>query len=231
MPKPSTEPEWATEVGADIVEPDQAQKEDGWDVQDKPPAGWVNWWWNLVFLWIQWLATKFNDGSTGDRVAVKGLESTAVDANGDGVEGTGDGTGAGVRGTGAGSGGPGVRGVGAGGSGGHGVHGSVTVNTAEGVKGENTDNSGLAVLGENTGTGGGTTGAGVKGLGVDSYGVIAESDVAADPVRSAFRVVPQADTPSSAQSGDLAVDDSGRLVIYNGTTWVTVGLQNGNPWA
>lgn len=50
--KPSKLPEWAT-VGADIDEPLLAQKQIGWEADDIPPNGFLNWWWNLVYLWIQ----------------------------------------------------------------------------------------------------------------------------------------------------------------------------------
>ena len=49
---PSKLPEWATDVGADIVEPSLGQKQDGWDVDDRPPPGWENWKSNLVYQWL-----------------------------------------------------------------------------------------------------------------------------------------------------------------------------------
>lgn len=55
MTIPDKLPEWATDVGADIVEPSLAQKQDGWDVDDQPPPGWWNWWNNNVYQWIDTL--------------------------------------------------------------------------------------------------------------------------------------------------------------------------------
>ena len=48
-------PEWASAEGADIVEPSSERKAIGWEVDDKPPAGWFNWWKNLVYQWFNYL--------------------------------------------------------------------------------------------------------------------------------------------------------------------------------
>lgn len=53
---PNKLPEWATAVGADIVEPLQTQKEDGWDADDRPPSGWENWKAKLAYQWLQWIS-------------------------------------------------------------------------------------------------------------------------------------------------------------------------------
>ena len=52
MARPSSFPRWATDGGADIDEPPEAQKDDGWVENDTPPHGLVNWFWNLVYLWV-----------------------------------------------------------------------------------------------------------------------------------------------------------------------------------
>lgn len=54
MPAPVEFPEWATGGGAAIDEPLTAEKELGWVNAMKPPAGWLNWWMNLVYQWIVW---------------------------------------------------------------------------------------------------------------------------------------------------------------------------------
>ncbi len=57
------------------------------------------------------------------------------------------------------------------------------------------------------------------------YAVIAAGDVTT-PVRAAFRIVPQDTAPSSAQRGDMYVDSAtGKLKIYNGSAWESVGVQ------
>lgn len=59
MTQPTTaqpdSPEWASGVSADIVEPSSDRKALGWEVDDKPPAGWMNWWKNLVYQWVAYL--------------------------------------------------------------------------------------------------------------------------------------------------------------------------------
>lgn len=58
MAKPSTDfPTWATDAGADIDTPPTQQQDLGWVEEDIPPAGWINWFWNLIGAWINWLST------------------------------------------------------------------------------------------------------------------------------------------------------------------------------
>jgi hypothetical protein len=59
MATPPTErlPTWATGGGADIVDPGVPQQALGWVVDDKPPAGWLNWWKRTVGQWITYLDT------------------------------------------------------------------------------------------------------------------------------------------------------------------------------
>lgn len=54
MPKPSDSMEWASDVGAQVVEPIQAKKEAGWLTAEKPPAQYFNWWMNNAYLWQQY---------------------------------------------------------------------------------------------------------------------------------------------------------------------------------
>ncbi len=120
MAKPTKLPEWAT-VAADVVEPTLGQKQLGWVTGTKPPNGWFNWWMELVFDWMFWLESKFDEGVSGDRIGCHGIDSTGVGvsqtgvsgtggtAGGVGVHGTGDGIGEGVLGVG-GTTGAGVRG-------------------------------------------------------------------------------------------------------------------------
>lgn len=56
--RPSQLPEWAT-VGPSVrQEPDVARKNSGWEGGDVPPEKEVNWFWNLVYQWIQHAATS-----------------------------------------------------------------------------------------------------------------------------------------------------------------------------
>lgn len=54
--KPNQLPEWATDPGADVVEPPEGKKQQGWIQGEKPPAGFFNWFFRLVYLWLDWLS-------------------------------------------------------------------------------------------------------------------------------------------------------------------------------
>lgn len=83
MPRPSTLPVWATNanytggpaVGTpSCVAPSSAKQQEGWDPSDKPGAQNQNWWQNLVYQWVNWLAAGTLDGNwtfTGN-VAIQG---------------------------------------------------------------------------------------------------------------------------------------------------------------
>lgn len=47
---------WATDPGADIVDPPAGKKLSGWIGLDIPPHGWVNWMWNALTEWVNYLA-------------------------------------------------------------------------------------------------------------------------------------------------------------------------------
>lgn len=58
MPEPASLPRWATaqtDPEADLTEPNEAKKDDGWLNAEKPAAGYFNWWMNLVYQWIVYL--------------------------------------------------------------------------------------------------------------------------------------------------------------------------------
>lgn len=55
MAQPTELPEWATSE-AGVVEPDAQLKIDGWQPGDQPPAETFNWYKNLVYKWVQYLA-------------------------------------------------------------------------------------------------------------------------------------------------------------------------------
>jgi len=47
-------PEWATNEGTAIVEPETAKKATGW-IAEKVPFQWLNWLFNRIYKWIDWL--------------------------------------------------------------------------------------------------------------------------------------------------------------------------------
>jgi hypothetical protein len=55
---PSLKPDdvnWATDPGANIIDPPAGKKLIGWVGLDIPPNGWVNWFWNITSSWINYL--------------------------------------------------------------------------------------------------------------------------------------------------------------------------------
>ena len=61
--RPSTPPpEFATDPGAAIVAPNPSDAEAGFDPGDPLPAQFVNWQWNLTFLWLQHFADLAFEG-------------------------------------------------------------------------------------------------------------------------------------------------------------------------
>ena len=84
-----------------------------------------------------------------------------------------------------------------------------TATTGFGVYGTATNFGGTGVYGENT-----TTGMGVYGISVSGAGVVAESGTGAP-----LHIVPQHFAPVSPNRGDIYVNLSGDLFIYNGAIW------------
>lgn len=54
--EPSSLPRWATDGAAGIVEPSSGKKDLGFDPGERPPAQYFDWLFNLIYLWIYWLA-------------------------------------------------------------------------------------------------------------------------------------------------------------------------------
>lgn len=52
--RPADLPDW-TPSGGDVVEPSSLEKTDGFKPNERPPAQYVNWFWELVHQWILWL--------------------------------------------------------------------------------------------------------------------------------------------------------------------------------
>jgi len=72
--KPTTLPEWAT-TGGTTVEPSAGQKAAGFAVGTRPPARWVNWLLNTLYLWAEYV----RDGvfqSAGSAAAIEAQANT-----------------------------------------------------------------------------------------------------------------------------------------------------------
>ena len=85
MAEPDQLPTWATGGGADISTPTSGQQATGWVEGQSPPAGWFNWWQNLVYLWIAWYYIYILPASTigfpyksGDPIALRQDISPAI---------------------------------------------------------------------------------------------------------------------------------------------------------
>lgn len=237
--KPGTLPQWAT-TGGTTVEPSGGQKAAGFAVGTKPPARWVNWLFNNLYTWIQYIdAPQGSAGTTGGDAFTgtggtgsggtggAGLAGVGGATNGIGVKGTGSGTGPGILGLGAGTPvtatsttGSGVVGKGGqtNGFGGE-FFGKGSGAGAVGTGGSSSGAPGLSGIGGSSngigvlGTGVGT-GIGVKGVGINGYGVWAESDTTS-PTSAALHIVPQDATPSSPLAGDIWINSvSGLLRGY-----------------
>lgn len=59
--KPSSLPRWAN-VGGAIVTPGAGKLDVGWVTAERPPAQYLNWYQNLVYLWVLWLSDLFTSG-------------------------------------------------------------------------------------------------------------------------------------------------------------------------
>jgi len=57
MPAPTNYPDWGTDE-TNNVEPPAGKIAEGWLPAEQPPAGWFNWWKNLVGLWTRWLESE-----------------------------------------------------------------------------------------------------------------------------------------------------------------------------
>lgn len=179
MAKPSELPRWADD-GGDIVEPLEGKKDIGYEEGELPVHSEMNWLFNLIYLWAQYL-----DGLTGEaltwtaaHIFQKGITVTQSTTNTIGMTVTGNGTAAGGTFTGGSAGGAnawGLKGVGGGGNSegliglgtgaGSGVKGTGGGADGTGVSGIGGGTNGNGVWGDGTGTG-----SGVKGVGSATAG-------------------------------------------------------------
>lgn len=54
MAQPTTQPRWANNGGV-LVQPASGKLDIGWLPGELPPGQYMNWWMNLVYLWVQYL--------------------------------------------------------------------------------------------------------------------------------------------------------------------------------
>lgn len=88
MAKPTKLPRWADAANpADVVEPTEAKKGQGWLDTESPPHSYFNWWWSLVYTWIAWFKARFEDvtnvadyGAVGDGTDETAKIQAAIDA-------------------------------------------------------------------------------------------------------------------------------------------------------
>lgn len=79
--RPTNVPEWATDPGADVVEPPEGKKEIGWQQGEKPPAGFFNWLFAQLTRWIAWFAQEIKERTEGGISVPGGVESPFVQAD------------------------------------------------------------------------------------------------------------------------------------------------------
>lgn len=75
MPQPSSTPEWAS-TGTRVT-PATAKQQQGWITGEKAPAQWLNWWMNLVYLWVVYLKNL-----TGEVLTWTAKQTFNVDGDG-----------------------------------------------------------------------------------------------------------------------------------------------------
>lgn len=73
--KPTKVPRWA-DTGS-ITEPAEGKKDDGWLVEEKPPAQYFNWLLNLTGSWFKWFNERFFDGSSNRDLLIRAIDHTA----------------------------------------------------------------------------------------------------------------------------------------------------------
>lgn len=186
--KPSSLPVWAT-TGGTTTTPSGGQQAAGFAINTKPPAKWVNWLFNLIYQWIQYIDNPVGVGA------------------GAGFSATGGATGNGLEGTGGGTSGNGVKGNSATAS--SAVNG-VNTGTGRGVSG--TGGTGAAGVRGNGGASGGT---GVEAVSTSGYGLTISGD-ATSPAKAAMNIATQDTEASSPAQGDVQMVNT-KLEVYNGT--------------
>lgn len=72
--KPTKLPEWASTT-ANVVEPSEGKKDDGWLVNEIPPSSYENWRAKTNWQWWQWWDEKISEGATDENIQINGAVS------------------------------------------------------------------------------------------------------------------------------------------------------------
>lgn len=76
--KPTNTPRWANSGGA-IVEPSSGKKDVGFVAGERPPAQFLNWLLNLLYLWVAWLNDIVAPGSGSEALSISSAGTLAAD--------------------------------------------------------------------------------------------------------------------------------------------------------
>ncbi len=72
MPPVKQDPfEWATSPYAYKVAPPLEKQQKGWTAGERPPAGWLNWFFNQMSQWSTWIDGNFNDYLVSNSLLVR----------------------------------------------------------------------------------------------------------------------------------------------------------------
>jgi hypothetical protein len=93
--KPTKLPEWASTT-ANVVEPSEGKKDDGWLVNEIPPSSYENWRAKKVWEWWRWWDEKVDEGATDEDLKINGsvaiLTGSLALTNASALEGVGKGS-------------------------------------------------------------------------------------------------------------------------------------------
>lgn len=85
MSRPAADIEWASGADATINEPATTEKSIGFVAGDKPPAGYLNWFWNLIALWVMYLRDTFdmqhNTDGTHEDVTASSVDAGSLSSD------------------------------------------------------------------------------------------------------------------------------------------------------
>lgn len=212
--RPNAVLEWATDPGADVVEPPAGKKAQGWVQGEKPPAGYFNWLFALLTRWIAWFAQEIKGRTEGGISVPGGVESPLVrtdivDAKH--VAASGDEAAPGLAATG-GPNAPAVIGTGLPGQAGGLFVGSIGIR-AETYGYADTPGSAVAVEAAVT-------------PGEDGLALRCTPSTNQPPLRGAILIVPS-DEPSQPERGEIYIDaQSNRVRWWDGAAWVDISIDS-----
>ncbi len=98
---PSSKLRWANAplAGGDVTEPDNTTKSHGWQAAEEPPHSFLNYWMNVVYLWVAYLDGLPAEAMTWTAAHVfgSGITVNQDTLNADAITATGNGTGSGAN--------------------------------------------------------------------------------------------------------------------------------------